>query len=92
MMEEPEFFAKCLAISCKNYLNVLYKDLPIQKWYEIDGIANSATHICHYCNKDTLEKIVDNNCLRFTDVAYLNDFTEFIDAISILKYLIKDEN
>lgn len=92
MMEEPEFWAKCLAISCSNYLNVPYKDLPIQKLYEIDGVANSATHICHYCNKDTLEKIVDNKCLRFTDIAYLNDFTEFKDAINILKYLIENES
>lgn len=92
MMEESEFFAKCLSIGRRNYLNIPYKNLPIQKMYEVDGIANSATHICHYCNKETLEKIADNKCLRFTDIAYLNDFTEFSDAISILKCLIENEN
>ena len=39
----------------------------------------------HYCSIDTLKTIVQNKQLRFTDVQYLKDTTEFMNAIYLLK-------
>lgn len=85
-------FARCLAISQKCFLNEAYKTSPIVDLYTINGIENKATEICHYCTVDTLYSILKNECLRFTDVRFLNDSTEFTEAISLIKLVLNTEN
>lgn len=69
----------------KSFLYTLYNNEDKVNWYKVDGIANKASEICHYCTIDTLNAILESNCLRFTDVHFLNDSTEFIDIIPLIK-------
>lgn len=85
-------FARCLAISQKCYLNEAYKTSPIVNLYTVNGVENKAMEICHYCTADTLYSILKNECLRFTDVRFLNDSTEFTEAIFLIKEVLNTEN
>lgn len=71
--------AKCIAISQSHFLYVPYKDLTIDQIYGVDGIGNKASRICHYCSVDVLKNILENESLRFSDVRFFNDSTEFIE-------------
>ena len=57
--------------------------------YAPDGFANKATGVCHYCTIDTLKAILSKECLRFSDVRFLNDSTEFEDTWYLIENLIR---
>ena len=80
-----------LGISKVNFLNALYKEQDINKIYAIDGFANKASKICHYCTINTLKNILDKECLRFSDVRFLNDSTEFVEIIPLIKSVLSEK-
>lgn len=80
--------AKCLGISQSHYLNAPYKSASIVDLFGVNGIENKAVEICHYCTVDTLHSILKNGCLRFTDVRFLNDSTEFVEIIPLIKIVL----
>ena len=86
-------YAKYIALASKNYtlapLNNKYK--TILDYYRTDGAANWGYELSHYCSIKTLKSITQNKQLRFTDVRYLNDTTEFKHAIRLLKLVIKEQ-
>lgn len=84
-----EFLARCIAISNANFLNAPYKDL--EKEYYAGGISKRASEVCHYCTVSTLQSIINRKCLRFSDVRFLNDSTEFIEVIHWIRYFLSDE-
>ena len=88
---QSDVLAKCIAISRSHFLNVPYKDLTIDQIYGVDGIGNKASRICHYCSVDVLKNILENESLRFSDVRFLNDSTEFIEIIPLVKYVAQHE-
>lgn len=81
-MTDNHIRTKCLAIAQCHFLYAPYKNTPTFESYKVGGIANKASQISHYCTVDTLSKILNNGCLRFTDVRFLNDSTEFTEVIS----------
>lgn len=83
-----DIFAKCMGISMTHFLNILYNEQTNAEMYAPDGIANKASGICHYCTVDTLKEILNKGCLRFSDVRFLNDSTEFIEAISLIENVL----
>lgn len=87
---QSDVLAKCIAIANSNYANRLYDDIPIIKLYEPGGIASKATGICHYCSVDVLKSILEHKCLRFSDVRFLNDSTEFMEIIWLIEEVISD--
>lgn len=89
---ENKIIARCMAISRTDFLNIPYKDVPVIEMYYPDGIANKATGICHYCTVDTFKSIIAKNCLRFSDVRFLNDSTEFIEIIPLIKSVLEDND
>ena len=80
--------AKCLGISQSHYLNAPYKNASISDLFGVNGIENKAVEICHYCTIDTLYSILKKECLRFTDVRFLNDSTEFVEIIPLIKIVL----
>lgn len=81
-------FARCMAISMSHFLNTPYKEQTITEMYAPDGFANKASGICHYCTVATLKEIINNGCLRFSDVRFLNDSTEFIEIIPLIENVL----
>lgn len=81
-------FARCMAISRSHFLNIPYKEQTITEMYALDGFANKASGICHYCTVATLQEILNNGCLRFSDVRFLNDSTEFIEIIPLIENVL----
>ena len=79
---------KCIAIAKSHFLYASDKNLPIDKIYGVDGIENKASRICHYCSIDVLKNILETCSLRFSDVRFLNDSTEFIEIIPLLKKVV----
>lgn len=89
---QSSIIAQCIGIANSHFLNTPYKDLPVHKMYAPDGIANKASGICHYCTIDAFKAIIEKNCLRFSDVRFLNDSTEFIEIIPLIRAVIlKDD-
>lgn len=88
---QSDMLEKCIAISQSHFLYVPYKDLTIDQIYGVDGIGNKASRICHYCSVDVLKNILENESLRFSDVRFLNDSTEFIEIIPLVKYVAQHE-
>lgn len=84
--------ARCSAIKNTNYIKALYKGQSIIKLHKIDGYANRASRICHYCSVDVLKEIIEKGCLRFTDVRFLNDSTEFVEILEIIKSVLQSGN
>lgn len=82
--------AKCIAISMSHFLNTPYKEQSIIEMYTPNGFANKASGICHYCTVDTLRAILNHECLRFSDVRFLNDSTEFVEIIPLIKNVLMD--
>ena len=82
-----EIEVKCMAIARLNYLNAPYVGQPILDLYKTGGFETKATGICHYCSIDVLEKIICNGSLRFTDIKYLEDTTEFVGNMPIIKFI-----
>lgn len=88
-----EVFAKYLALSSKNYANVPLKSKydSALDYYAADGAGNWGNELFHYCTIDILKSITQNKQLRFSDVRFLNDTTEFMDAVRLLKLIIKKQ-
>ena len=42
----------------------------------------------HYCTVATLKEILNNGCLRFSHVRFLNDSTEFIEIIPLIENVL----
>lgn len=91
-MSDGCIISKCMAIARSHFLYTPYKNEDKVDWYRVDGIANKASEICHYCTIDTLNAILESNCLRFTDVRFLNDSTEFIDIIPLINQVLINGN
>lgn len=87
-MTDKTIRSKCMAIANSHFLYTPYKNVSDLDFYKVDGIANKGSGICHYCTVDTLNKIIKNGCLRFTDVRFLNDSTEFTEVIDLIKYVL----
>lgn len=85
-------YAKYIAFTSKNYTLAPLKDIykSVFDYYAIDGAGNWGNDLFHYCSIDTLKTIVQNKQLRFTDVQYLKDTTEFVNAIYLLKQVIEE--
>ena len=77
-----------MAISRSHFLNTPYRGQTITEMYAPDGFANKASGICHYCTVATLKEILNNECLRFSDVRFLNDSTEFIEIIPLIENVL----
>ena len=90
-MLDINILAKCLGISQSHYLNAPYKSASIVDLFGVNGIENKAVEICHYCTVDTLHSILKNGCLRFTDVRFLNDSTEFLEAIKLIEWVLRSK-
>ena len=80
--------SKCMAIAQSHFLNTPYKGESVIDLYKVDGFANKASGICHYCTVDTLNSILKDKSLRFTDVRFLNDSTEFVEIIPLIKEVL----
>lgn len=91
-MPDKYIIPRCMGIARSHFLNTPYKDLPVTDLYQIGGFANKALGICHYCTIDTLSAILKKNCLRFTDVRFLNDSTEFIEVIPLIELVLSNGN
>lgn len=91
-MNKAEIIAKCLGIAHSNYLNVPHIRKSVTDLYAVNGFENKASGICHYCSIDVLKEIINNNCLRFTDICYLNDSTEFMEIIPVIECVIRNGN
>lgn len=92
VMSDGCIIANCMKIARSHFLYTPYKNDDIVDWYKVDGVANKASGICHYCTIDTLNAILEGNCLRFTDIRFLNDSTEFIEVISLIKQVLSRED
>lgn len=88
-------YAKCAAISAKNYMFpseeysralTLDEKLKIYKKYNIDGF------LFHYCPMVALQSIIKNQQIRYTNIANLKDKTEFVHAIELLKEILNENN
>lgn len=84
--------ARCMGISRSCFLNAPYKDQSDIEMYAVDGHEHKASGICHYCTVDTLKAIVSKGRLRFSDVRFLNDSTEFTEIISLVENVLSQED
>ena len=84
--------SKCMAIAKSHFFNSPYKGESIIDLYKVEGFANKASGICHYCTVDTLNAILEDKSLRFTDVRFLNDSTEFVEIIPLIKEVLNEEH
>ena len=86
-MTEAEVFASCLALSHCHFLDTPYEGNPFS-----DELNSGASNVCHYCTIDTLLSIIEKQCLRFTDVKFLNDSTEFLEIIPLIEHVLTNGN
>lgn len=86
-MTEAEVFASCLALSHCHFLDTPYEGDPFS-----DELNSGASNVCHYCTIDTLLSIIEKQCLRFTDVRFLNDSTEFFEIIPLIEHVLTNGN
>ncbi len=91
-MSDECIIANCMKIARSHFLYTPYKNDNIVDWYKVDGVANKAVGICHYCTIDTLNAILESSCLRFTDVRFLNDSTEFVDIVPLIRQVLISGN
>lgn len=84
-------YAKYLALMHGSYLLTPFsnKHKSSLDYYLVDGAANWRHDIFHYCHKDTLKDIINSKRLRFSDIRFLNDTTEFEEAVRILKIAVE---
>lgn len=85
---DENIIARCMAISMSHFLNTPYKEKNVMELYAANGIANKASGICHYCTIDTLKTILSKGSLRFSDIRFLNDTTEFVEIIPLIKKVL----
>lgn len=86
-----DIVAKCMGISMEQFINTPYMNQTVMEMYAPDGFANRASGICHYCTVDTLKAILNKGCLRFSDVRFLNDSTEFTEIIPLIQSVLSDK-
>ena len=86
-----EIIAECIAISMSNFLNVPYKNQAVIDRYLPGEIESKASNICHYCSVDTLKSIMSNGYLRFSDIRFLNDSTEFKEAVLFVRNVLSEK-
>lgn len=86
-----EVYAKYLALMKRSYLLTPFsnKHKSALDYYAVDGAANWGHDVFHYCRLDTLKKITKNKQLRFSDIRFLNDTTEFEEAARILRIAVE---
>lgn len=53
---------------------------------------NKVTGICHYCMIDTLKAILNKEYLRFSEVRFMNDSTEFVEILRWIENLITNNS
>lgn len=82
--------ARCLGLEKGTFLDSVNYGKSIIDRYGIDGSENRARSVSHYCTISTLEAILREECLRFTDVRFLNDSTEFINTLDVVKGVINE--
>lgn len=84
-------FVKYLALMKRSYSLTPFsnKHKSSLDYYAVDGAANWGYDIFHYCHKDILKDIINSKKLRFGDVRFLNDTTEFEEAVRILRIAVK---
>lgn len=90
-MGGEKVFVKYLALINQSYLLAPFsnKHKSSLDYYTVDGAANWGYDIYHYCRLDILKKIINNKQLRFSDIEYLNDTTEFEEAVRILRIAVE---
>ncbi len=84
---------KYLALTSKNYTNTPIKSLYKSTfgYFTVDGPGNWGAELFHYCTIDVLKSITREKKLRFSDIHFLNDTTEFIESIRLLKVIIEKQ-
>lgn len=87
-----ETIAKCIGISMSHFLNTPYKNQSVSDLYAPNGFESKASKICHYCTIDTLKAILNRGCLRFSDVRFLNDSTEFIEILNWIEMVVTKDS
>lgn len=90
-MGGAEIYAKYLALMKRSYLLTPFsnKHKSALDYYAVDGAANWGHDIFHYCRKNILEDIINSKRLRFSDIRFLNDTTEFEEAVRILRIAVE---
>ena len=90
-MGGAEVYTKYLALMKRSYLLTPFsnKHKLTLDYYAVDGAANWGHDIFHYCRKNILGDIINSKQLRFSDVRFLNDKTEFEEAIRILRIAVE---
>ena len=90
-MIDVEVYKKYLPLMSKDYTMIPVKNKSALDYWSIDGAGHWGTELYHYCTIDTLKSITKEKRLRFSDIRFLNDTTEFIEAIRLLKKRIEDQ-
>ena len=80
--------SRCATLSNSHFLYAPYKEQTAMSYYAPSGIETMSSDLGHYCKIDILKEIIENGSLRFTDVRYLNDSTEFVEIIPWLKNVL----
>ena len=62
----------------------------ILDYYRSNGAATWGDSIFHYCSLDTCRNIIEHKKLRFSDVRFLNDTTEFQEVVRLVKIVLKE--
>lgn len=90
-MGGAEIYAKYLVLMKRSYLLTPFsnKHKSALDYYSVDGAANWGHDIFHYCRKNILEDIINSKRLRFSDIRFLNDTTEFEEAVRILRIAVE---
>lgn len=90
-MGGAKIYAKYLALMRQSYLLTPFsnKHKLASDYYSVDGAANWGHNIFHYCRKNILEDIINSKRLRFSDVRFLNDTTEFKEAVRMLRIAVE---
>jgi len=90
-MGSAEVYAKYLALMKRSYLITPFANKIKSEfdYFTVDGATNWGHDIFHYCWMDTLKEIIKNKRLRFSNICFLNDTTEFEEAVRILKIAVE---
>ena len=84
-------FALSSNISVNTYdLAPVPKTDNILDYYRSNGAATWGDSIFHYCSLDTCRNIIEHKKLRFSDVRFLNDTTEFQEVVRLVKIVLKE--
>lgn len=90
-MGGADVYVKYLALMKRSYLLTPFsnKHTSSSGYYAVDGAANWGHDIFHYCQKNILEDIINSKRLRFSDIRFLRDKTEFKEAVRILRMAVE---